>query len=105
MGCGASADSLFVDDDPKLQALGIGFSREIFKEKEWRALKSFCNKLDIHQQHLNIVFKKYLVNDEVYLREFRVKTLDSRNMFISQPILMQVNSCSSKNDLKNETRK
>lgn len=79
---GKEVDALNVMSDPKLPGYGIGFSKLMFKKKkEWNVLKAFCNKHNITQASLNIVFNKFLNNKEVYLRDFRVKTSDVKNYF------------------------
>lgn len=50
-----------------------GFSRAIFSGNEWETLKMFCQKYDIEQRDLVMVFKVYLSSDEAYIRDFRVK--------------------------------
>ena len=41
----------------------------------------YCNKQKIKQTDLNHLFKIYLSSDEVYLREFRVATNDTKKYF------------------------
>ena len=69
-------DVVFVDDDPEEIKISIGFSPSLFIGREWHTLKKFCNARGLHQRHLNQLFKRYLSSDEVYLRDFRVRTLD-----------------------------
>lgn len=66
------------------------FSKAIFKRYEWITLKSFSQRYKIAQKDLVRVFTIYLSHDEVYLREFRIKTMDPRNRFLHQTKLMQV---------------
>ena len=66
------------------------FSKAIFKRYEWIAMKSFAQRYKITQKDLVRVFAAYLSHEEVYLREFRVKTMDPRNRFLHQSKLMQV---------------
>lgn len=44
-------------------------------------MKAYCNKQKIKQTDLNHLFKIYLSSDEVYLREFRVATTDTKKYF------------------------
>ena len=67
---------MFVDDDPEEQRVSVGFSPAMFHPKEWKTLKKFCNARKVHQRHLNQLFKRYLGSPDVYLRNFRVRTLD-----------------------------
>ena len=79
--CFGRVEVVHVGDDPKDPNYGIGFAKTLFKEKEWNTCKQFCVKKGIHQTDLNKVFDKYLSHDEVYLRQFRVRTLDTRGKF------------------------
>jgi hypothetical protein len=75
-------EMLNVMDNKKHPGYGLGFAKSIFKKKkEWNVLKKFCNKHDIWQIHLNILFKHFLSHDEVYLRQFRIRTADCKNYF------------------------
>lgn len=65
------------------------FAKQIFKRYEWATLKAFCQKYVITQTDLVTVFQKYLSHDEVYLREFRVRTVDPKTKFLQQTKLMQ----------------
>jgi len=85
--CFAKVDVLNVMDDPKHPNYGIGFSPNIFKPKEWKLLKDFANKKGIFQSDLNHLFDKYLSHDEVYLRQFRVRTLDTKKKFSDMGLL------------------
>jgi hypothetical protein len=69
-------DVVFVDDDPEEIRISVGFSPSLFIGKEWSTLKKFCNARGLHQRHLNQLFKRYLSKEDVYLRDFRVRTLD-----------------------------
>ena len=44
-------------------------------------MKAYCNKQKIKQTDLNHLFKIYLSSDEIYLREFRVATTDTKTYF------------------------
>lgn len=89
MGNGSSKETVFVDDDPSEIKKSVGFSPDIFKGREFATLKAFCNKRDVHQRHLNAVWKRYMSTDEVYIREFRVRTLDMKEAFTSKSKLYQ----------------
>lgn len=52
-------------------------------------LKIFSQKRGIRQSDLNVVFRRYLSHPEVYLREFRVRTFDTKNAFLNKSRLMQ----------------
>ena len=61
----------------------------MFKKKEWATLKKFCNKKDIKQTQLNAVYKKYLSSEDVFIRDFRVKTVDIKLPFLQKTKLIQ----------------
>jgi len=81
---------LTVDPPHKDSHKDFTFAPNIFKRFEWEALKAFSAKYEIRQANLVIVFKKYLTHDEVYVRQFRARTVDIRNRFIHLSKLMQV---------------
>ena len=89
MGTGSSKETVFVDDDPKEIQISVGFSPDIFKGREFATLKTFCNKREIHQRHLNALWKRYMSSDEIYIRDFRVRTLDTKDAFLSKSKLYQ----------------
>ena len=89
MGVGSSKEVVFVDDDPSEIKRSVGFSPDIFKGREFATLKAFCNKRDVHQRHLNAVWKRYMSTDEVYVRDFRVRTLDTKDAFMSKSKIFQ----------------
>jgi hypothetical protein len=66
------------------------FPRQIFRKYEWVTLKAFCQKYNVQQIDLIRVFTAFLSHDEVYFREFRVRTVDTKNKFKGQSQLMQV---------------
>jgi len=82
-------DVVFVDDDIKEIQQSVGFSPSIFIGREFKALKKFCNARKVHQRHLNFLFKKYLSGDDIYLREFRVRTYDLKEHFDTKTKLFQ----------------
>lgn len=82
-------DVVFVDDDPEEIRKSVGFSPDIFKRNEFTTMKMFCNKRDIHQRHLNALFKRYLGSDQAYIRDFRVRTLDTKDCFADMSKLYQ----------------
>lgn len=88
--CAAKIDVYFVEDLVKGdENKGIGFSKKMFKKREWSILKKFCNKRDIKQVDLNAVYKKYLSSEDVFIRDFRVKLIDLKVPFLRQSKLMQ----------------
>jgi len=88
--CVAKIDVYFVEDEVKSnENKGIGFSKKMFKKKEWSILKKFCNKRNIKQVDLNAIYKKYLSSEDVFIREFRVKIVDIKLPFLKQSKLMQ----------------
>jgi len=85
-------DVYFVNETIEEMARSVGFSKALFKHKEWDALKSFCQKRDVHTYHLNDLFNRYLSlerNPEAFIREFRVKTSDTKVPFLKQSRLFQ----------------
>lgn len=82
-------DSYFIDETPHGISTSIGFSKNIFKHKEWMTLKSICAKKNITQNNLNSLFNKYLSDDGVYLRNFRVKTNDVKVQFMKKEKILQ----------------
>jgi hypothetical protein len=88
MGCMfAKVDVLHVNDDEQDPNYGIGFSKTMFKPKEWNLLKTFCNKKGVFQTDLNHLFNIYLTNEEVYLRQFRVKVTETKKKFTEHSLL------------------
>lgn len=59
------------------------------REKDWSALKDFAVYHNVLQTDLNIVFHRYLMDDEVYLRDFRVKTNDVKSYMKQQSPLVR----------------
>jgi len=76
-----------VNDDPQDPNYGLGFSKSMFKPKEWKLVKTFCNKKGVYQTDLNHLFNIYLTNDEVYLRKFRVRVSDTKKKFTDHSLL------------------
>ncbi len=66
------------------------FSRTMFKKMEWEVMKAFCQKYKIKQHQLIIVFQRYLTHDEVYIREFKVRTKDPKLLYLRETKLQQV---------------
>ena len=88
--CAAKIDVYFVEDVvEKDKDKGIGFSMKMFKKKEWATLKKFCNKRNIRQTDLNAIYKKYLSSEDIFIREFRVKTVDVKLPFLQKTKLLQ----------------
>ena len=88
MGCFfAKVDVVTVTEDPKDPRHGLGFSRSMFKPKEWHLLKTFCNKKGIYQTDLNHVFNKYLSGDDVYLRQFRIDVMETKKKYMEFSLL------------------
>jgi hypothetical protein len=83
------SDVVFVDDDEKEIRRSVGFSPDMFLGTEFTALKLFCNKKGVHQRHLNAVFKRYLDNEHLHVRQFRVRTLDTKDSFSDKSKLIQ----------------
>eukprot|EP01038_Epipyxis_sp_PR26KG_P010920 gene10920-14659_t len=83
----SKVDVMTVDKDKRKPK--FVFERHVFSNYEWETLKAFCEKHDIKQKDLVVVFKKFLSNDEVYLRGFRVRTVDAKNKFLTETKLMQ----------------
>lgn len=85
---GEKVISLFVDDgeenEIEKRGHGIGFSKIVFKTKEWKAFKKFSNKKEIRQYHHNLLYKRFLSHPEVYIRGFRVRTIDSKDIFLKR---------------------
>ena len=87
----------YVNDDPKeinRQTLygGFGFAKSLFQKNEWEALKKICVKKNIEQHHLNHIFNKYLdpeTHPDVYVRQFRVNTAETKNTFLKKERLLQ----------------
>jgi hypothetical protein len=80
---------VFVDDDPAEVAESVGFSPNIFTDREWTTLKEFANKRHIRQKELNLVFQRFLTHEEVYLRKFHVRLNDVKAYFLKRSRLMQ----------------
>lgn len=51
-------NSLYLDDNPKSNIRGVGFSTVLFNNKEWKTLKIHCNDNNIIQLDLNNLFKR-----------------------------------------------
>lgn len=83
-------DVVFVDDELEEIQRSVGFNPRMFIKNEFKTLKKFCNGRKMHQRHLNFLFDKYLrYKDDVYLREFRMKTLDMKETFDKKDKLMR----------------
>jgi hypothetical protein len=80
---------VFVDDDLEEIEKSVGFSPGLFIKNEFKVLKKFCNSRKVHQRHLNFLFNKYLSSEDVYLRQFRVRTLDMKEQFDTKEKLMR----------------
>lgn len=79
-------DKLFVDDDEKKILGSLGFSKAIFNKREWTALKKFCNRRNISQHNLNIIYKKFLTDPEgINLWSYEVLIYSWDINAISQP--------------------
>lgn len=77
-------------DPPELRHRRVKtFSRAIFGKYEWETLKTFCQKYKIRQVDLIRVFQTYLTHDEVYLRNFHIRTIDPRKKMMKYSRLMQ----------------
>jgi hypothetical protein len=87
---GRQLNVVFVSDDPEQIQESVGFSPNIFTPKEWLTLKEFANKRHIRQKELNVVFKRFLSHDEVYLRNFHVRMGDIKSYFRDKSRLFQV---------------
>lgn len=66
------------------------FAKQIFRRYEWIVLKTFCQRYKISQKDLIRIFEKYLSHEEVYLRDFRVRTDDIKVLFLHQSKLQKV---------------
>ena len=90
-------DLYYLNDDPKeinRQTLygGFGFAKTLFQKNEWDALKKLCLKKNIEQFHLNHIFNKYLdpeTHADIFIRQFRVNTSDTKNTFLKKDRLLQ----------------
>jgi hypothetical protein len=87
MGGGVSA--LHVDDDKKSPHYGIGYAKAMFTAKEWKTLKRFANKHNIHQTDLNSLTIKFLSDADAQLRNMRVAINDFKVTFATQPLILQ----------------
>lgn len=79
-----------VDPPHKESHKDFTFAPNIFKRYEWETLKAFCQKYEIKQANLVIVFQRYMTHEEIYVRNFKVRTADVRNKFIPLSKLVQV---------------
>ena len=82
--------TLFVDDNASDRLTSIGFHANMFIEYDWAALKTFCNKRDITQTHLNLMFKKYLTYKNVHLNGYKVRMDDIKSHFLKETRITMV---------------
>lgn len=57
---------------------------------EWQVIKAFSAKYKIRQKDLIIVFNSYLTHDEIFVRQFRVRTKDARDRYNGHSKLLRV---------------
>lgn len=87
--CLKKKDILTVDVRKPGKQVAPEFSRAVFPRYEWETLKAFATKHGITQSQLISVFKTYLSHEEVYLREFRVRTIDFKNKLAEKSKLIR----------------
>ena len=81
MLCPPKVDVLHVGDDPKDPNYGIGFAKALFQKNEFFLLKKFTSQKRIHQTDLNLLYSLFLTGEDVFLRNFRVRTTDTKVKF------------------------
>lgn len=87
---GKDVEMLTVTEDKNSPGFGLGFSKVMFKRhKDWTVLKEFCERYNINQKDLNRIYAKYLNHDEVYIRQYRVRTVDTKNHFSTMPLALR----------------
>ena len=90
MGGGFSKTELLtVDDDPKSTAEKLDPNMFPVK-RDFRVLKTFCNKHQIEQKDVISVFRMYLSSTEAYIRQFQIAVLDVKGKFLDQTKNIQV---------------
>ena len=80
----------FVDDHAPDRLTSIGFHANMFIEYDWAALKTFCNKRNISQTQLNLMFRKFLTYKNVHLNEFKVRLDDIKSYFLKETRITMV---------------
>jgi hypothetical protein len=73
---------VYVDEESVLDPLVQGVARGIFKKFEWETLKLFSQKYRIVQSDINVVFRRFLMYQEVHLLKFHVRTNDVKGKFL-----------------------
>lgn len=87
---GKDVEMLTVTEDPKSPGFGLGFSKLMFKrQKDWILLQEFCKRYNIQQMDLNRIYAKYLNHDEVYIRQYRIRTADTKNHFATAQLSLR----------------
>ena len=84
--------SHFVNDNAPDRLTSIGFHANMFIEYDWAALKTFCNKRDISQTHLNLMFKKFLTYKNVHLNGYKVRLDDIKSFFLKETRITMVST-------------
>lgn len=80
--------TIYYDDDDNHHDGGL--SPNMFQDLERAALKSFCNQHDIHQNELNLLFRKHVTYDEAVVHSFRVRISDLRKPYLNKSLLTVV---------------
>ena len=89
--CGGNKKEIMSVDPPKqINKLTPTFAPPVFKKLEWQVMKAFCQKYKIRQENLIIVFNEYLTHDEIYIRQFRVRTKDAKDRYNGHSKLLRV---------------
>lgn len=73
--------ALFIDNPKEVDPLLKGYARSMFRKMEWPTLKMFCNTYGISHADTCLIFKRFLMYEEVYLLQFKVRTKDVKNHF------------------------
>ena len=86
----AKKNSLFVNDLAPDRLTSIGFSPNMFTEFEWASLKTFCNKRDVSQTELNLIYRRHCTYKNCHLLGYRVRLEDIKEHFLKEKQITMV---------------
>ena len=89
-GLFAKKNALFVDDLAPDRLTSIGFSPNMFTEFEWASLKTFCNKRDVSQTELNLLYRRHCTYKNCHLLGYRVRLEDIKERFLKEKTITMV---------------
>jgi hypothetical protein len=82
--CSSRQGTYFVDEEADDRFTSIGFSPNMFRDFEWAAMKTFCQKRGITQTELNLLFRKHCCYKNASLKEYRVCVDLVKGLFLKE---------------------